>query len=109
MKILELFCGTKSFTKVAEERGHQTFTVDIDSSGFTAFNFPLPAVAPYTPASVTVVGDEHGSSVDQLAVGKMNNQAYIGVVLQPGAALPAGENGDVIKWRAGRSFSIDNE
>lgn len=85
-----------------------TFTVDINSSGFTAFNFPLPAVAPYTPSSVTVVGDEHGSSVDQLAVGKLYNQAYIGVVLQPGEALPAGEDGDVIKWRAGRSFSVDN-
>ncbi len=86
-----------------------TFTVDIDSSGFTAFKFPLPAIAPYTPSSVTVVGDEHGSAVDQQAVGKLYNQAYIGVVLQPGAALPAGENGDVIRWRAGKSFSIDNE
>jgi len=30
MKILELECGTKSFTKVAEARGHKCFTVDID-------------------------------------------------------------------------------
>jgi len=30
MKILELFCGTKSISKVFEERGHETFTVDID-------------------------------------------------------------------------------
>lgn len=29
MKILELFCGTKSFTKVAKERGHETFTIDV--------------------------------------------------------------------------------
>ena len=28
---LELFCGTKSFSKVAEARGHETFTVDIES------------------------------------------------------------------------------
>jgi len=27
---LELFCGTKSFSKVAKELGHKTFTVDID-------------------------------------------------------------------------------
>lgn len=86
-----------------------TFTVDIDSTGFTAFNFPLPAVAPYTPASVVVVGDEHGSTVDQNAVGKMYNQAYIGMVLQPGALMPAGEADDVIKWKAGKSFSVDNE
>lgn len=30
MKILELFCGTGSFSKVAESRGHQVFTVDIE-------------------------------------------------------------------------------
>ena len=30
MKILELFCGTKSISKAFKERGHQTFTVDFD-------------------------------------------------------------------------------
>jgi site-specific DNA-cytosine methylase len=29
-KILELFCGTKSFGKVAEARGHQVYSVDIN-------------------------------------------------------------------------------
>lgn len=28
MKVLELFSGTESFSKVARDRGHQTFTVD---------------------------------------------------------------------------------
>lgn len=28
MKVLELFCGTKSFSKVAESLGHETFTID---------------------------------------------------------------------------------
>jgi hypothetical protein len=32
MKIVELFCGTKSFSNVAESLGHETFTVDYDSS-----------------------------------------------------------------------------
>ena len=31
MRILELFCGTKSFSKVAEQRGHSCFTVDQDT------------------------------------------------------------------------------
>lgn len=31
MKTLELFCGTKSFSKVAKELGHSTFTVDLES------------------------------------------------------------------------------
>jgi len=30
MKILELFSGTESFSKVARERGHEVFTVDND-------------------------------------------------------------------------------
>lgn len=30
MRVLELFCGTKSFTKVAEARGHECRTLDID-------------------------------------------------------------------------------
>jgi len=28
MNIVELFCGTKSFAKVAQERGHNIFTTD---------------------------------------------------------------------------------
>ena len=28
LKILELFCGTKSFSKVAEEQGHRCFSID---------------------------------------------------------------------------------
>jgi site-specific DNA-cytosine methylase len=31
MKILELFSGTESFSKVAKARGHEVFTVDINS------------------------------------------------------------------------------
>lgn len=32
MKILELFSGTESFSKVARERGHKVFTVDINKT-----------------------------------------------------------------------------
>lgn len=31
MKVLELFCGTKSFSKVASEFGHEYFTIDYNS------------------------------------------------------------------------------
>ena len=31
MKTLELFSGTKSFSKVAEKLGHKTFTIDIEA------------------------------------------------------------------------------
>jgi len=32
MDTIELFCGTKSFSKIATELGHKTYTFDIDSS-----------------------------------------------------------------------------
>ena len=32
MKIIELFSGTESFSKVARARGHECFTIDIDQS-----------------------------------------------------------------------------
>lgn len=30
-KLLEIFCGTKSMSKIFEENGWETYTVDIDS------------------------------------------------------------------------------
>ena len=30
MKVLELFCGSKSFANIAKARGHETFTIDIE-------------------------------------------------------------------------------
>ena len=30
MKVLELFAGSRSFSKVAEELGHKTYTTDIE-------------------------------------------------------------------------------
>src|SRR5471032_505597 len=41
MQTVELFCGTKSFSKVAVHRGHKTFTLDIE-----------PAFAPDLLASI---------------------------------------------------------
>lgn len=32
IKVLELFSGTESFSKIARERGHKTFTIDNDKS-----------------------------------------------------------------------------
>ena len=31
MITVELFCGTKSFSKVAKELGHETFTVEFNN------------------------------------------------------------------------------
>ena len=31
LQTVEAFCGTKSFSNVAEERGYMTMTLDVDS------------------------------------------------------------------------------
>lgn len=77
-----------------------TFSVDIDSTAFTAFAFPLPAAVPFTPAEVTPVGESNVNTLNDAVY----NQGYIGIVLAAGQGSPAGENGDVIKWLAGKSF-----
>lgn len=88
-----------------------TITVDIDSSAFTAFAFPLTAAVPFSPALVVPIGED---TADALLLGQdilsdaTVNQSYIGIKLAAGAQSPAGSSGDVIYWVAGKSFSVDN-
>lgn len=100
-------------TILAIDTGANTITVDIDSSGFTAFAFPTDALAAsgYTPAQVIPIGQD---TAESLAVGvdilsdATVNEALVGIQLIAGANSPAGQNNDVIYWVAGKSFSISN-
>lgn len=87
-------------------------TLDIDSSAFTAFKFPLPIDVPFSPALVVPVGMDTAqaitSSVNELADATVNT-AIIGLELTAGASCPGGENNDVIYWVAGKSTSVNNE
>lgn len=92
-----------------------TITVDIDSSGFTAFTWPTQALAAgqtYTPAMVVPVGMDTSqaisSSVDILS-DATDNTTLVGVDLVGGAAGPGGAAADVMYWVAGKSFSVTNE
>ena len=93
-----------------------TITTNIDSSGFTAFAFALPADIPFTMPSVIPVGIDMGTAltgaVDILAdathnTGYLGMRLHVGNVANPneGSLSPAGHQDDVIKWRAGKSFS----
>lgn len=88
-----------------------TITLDIDSSGFTAFTFPLPASVPFSPALVVPVGQDTAqsitSAVDILA-DAADNQSVIAMTLPAGADAPGGANNDVMYWVAGRSFDVSN-
>ena len=99
--------GTVSAISVA----NNTITVDIDTTGFTAFAFPLTANVPFTPAQVVPVGEDTAAAnlagSDVLGDAVFNN-AILGMRLQAGLDSPAGQEGDVIYWIAGKSFSVIN-
>lgn len=88
-----------------------TITVDVDTTGFTAFAFPLTADGAFTPAQIVPVGENTAealsANVNILGDARVNT-GFLGMQLQAGAASPAGVANDVIYWVAGNSFSVDN-
>jgi hypothetical protein len=83
-----------------------TFTVNLDTTAFTAFVFPSAAAVPFTPASCQPVGEETDQfSNPNLLDDATVNTAYIGVQLAAGANSPAGQAADLIFWVAGKSFN----
>lgn len=100
-------------TILAIDLVNNTITVDIDSSGFTAFAFPTTALAAsgFTPAQVVPIGQNTAESLDagvDILTDATVNEALVGIQLIAGANSPAGQNNDVIYWVAGKSFSISN-
>jgi len=85
-----------------------TLTVDIDSSAFTAFAWPTSATFVNGSngqwAQVVPVGDDSTNSLADAT----DNVSIIGMELGAGIDGPAGSSSDVIYWRAGKSFSVDN-
>lgn len=94
--------------------GSNTFTVDIDSSAFSAFAFPVAANVPFTPAVVVPLGEDvayaRANTLNEFADAVYNTQ-YLGIKLGAGTnagAGPAGASGDVMYWRAGKSWAVNN-
>lgn len=77
-------------------------TLDINSTGFGAFVFPLTAATPFTQAQISPVGAGlPGPLTDPSNLSDAtNNTAYIGVRLAPGIDGPAGQAADQIAWIA---------
>lgn len=93
-------------TITAVNTTNNTITVDIDSSAYTAFEFPLSATAAlgYTQAHIVPVGETSGVLSEAT-----DNQAQIIMQLAAGADSPAGSSSDVIYWRAWKAGSVTNE
>lgn len=84
-----------------------TITLNIDSTNFTTFTFPITTDTPFSPAMVVPVGED--VTYPNLTDDATTNTAYIGIKLAAGVAAPAGSTSDVIYWTAGKSFSVTNE
>jgi hypothetical protein len=83
-----------------------SFTVNLNTIGFTPFVFPLVAAYPFTPAQCVPVGEE----TDQFSNPNLLDDATIntgatGLMLGAGPNGPAGQNGDNILWIGGSTFN----
>lgn len=85
-----------------------TFAVNVNTSAFTAFTFPLTGNTPFTPPFVTPVGEGEDASIadPNLLDDATLNTAFIGIKLGGGLSSPAGAAADVIYWKAGKSFNV---
>ena len=86
-----------------------TITVDLDTTGFTAFSFPLTTAPGFTPAQVVPVGEDTAQALllgADILGDATRNEGLFGLQLVAGANSPAGVDGDVIYWVAGKSFDV---
>lgn len=85
-----------------------TITVDVDTSAFTAFAWPLTADPVHSDAQVVPVGENTAQAIssgtDILGDAEVN-LGYLGIQLAGGAGSPGGATSDVMYWVAGKSFS----
>jgi hypothetical protein len=82
-----------------------TFSINVDTSAFTAFTFPLAANVPCNYAIVKPVGEDSVVAPNVLADATINT-GYIGIQLAAGVQSPAGVQGNVIYWVAGKSENL---
>ncbi len=92
-----------------------TFTVNVDTTGFGSFAWPAVAAVPFTPAQVEVIGGYTDSTIVTVPAYPITNpnnvmdatvnKAFIGMRLAAGITSPAGTVGQTIYWKAGKSFS----
>lgn len=113
MTELDGLIGTITARVVTGTTGNNTLTVDIDSSAFTAFAFPLTGAVPFTHAQVVPVGEDTATALSgglDILGGATEDTDYLGFKLGTSSTAAialgsaGGTSGDTIKWRAGKSF-----
>jgi hypothetical protein len=89
---------------IATSAVNNTISLNIDSTGFTAFQFPLTAYSPISNAMIIPYGE--GSAVPNALDDAVYNTSQIGINLAGGAQSPAGSANDVIYWETGTSIDL---
>lgn len=92
---------------------NNTITVNIDSTGFTAFAFPasasytatFPQVVPFGDAPPTIANT---NALQSVLDGATYNTALYGIRLAAGVQSPAGSSSDVIRWVAQKSSQVQS-
>lgn len=84
-----------------------SFTLDIDSSSFSAFVWPAAADSPYTPAQCMAIGSD-ASGNQTFLDDATRNEATIGIILGGGVGFPAGDTNDVMYYVAEKSDLVTN-
>ena len=82
-----------------------SFSINVDTTAFTAFTFPLIAAYPANFAIAKPVGEDSVVAPNVLADATLNT-GYIGVQLGAGVYSPAGAFGNLIYWVAGKSENL---
>jgi hypothetical protein len=90
-------------TVTAINTATNTITVDINSTGFTAFAYPLTAIDRFSVPQVIPVGEDSNLMANTVADDAILNMSSRGIILAAGASSPAGQTNDVIFWTAGKS------
>jgi hypothetical protein len=85
-----------------------TITVDVDTTGYTAFALPLTAAPAFSYAMVVPAGENTAIALNaglNIYSDAMLNTGSVGLLLMAGNTGPAGVNTNVISWVAGKSFN----
>jgi hypothetical protein len=106
MTQLDTLIGTVIAINTADADGIlNTITVDINSSAFTAFAWPLTAFDRFTAPTVCPIGENATDlfSSDTITDDKIINTATTGIILGGNTTVisPVGAAGNVIYWKAG--------
>jgi hypothetical protein len=107
---LDNLTGTITAINTADVDGVlNTITVDINSSAFTAFQWPLTAFDRFTAPTVCPIGEDATDtfSSDTITDDKIINVASKGIILGGNTTVvsPVGAAGNVIYWKAGNFWT----